>query len=88
MDVVPNAASSSSSSLSTQREKSSIPLAAPDSLPKHQEGAAEEVWVYPSEQQFFNAMKRKVGTKHTHQWVMAALGFVCGACVKGISRHA
>jgi hypothetical protein len=61
MDVVPNApTASSSSSLSVQREKSSIPIAPADDVPKHQEGSTQDVWVYPSEQQFFNAMKRKV----------------------------
>jgi len=62
MDVVPNApavGSSSGPALSVHREKSSIPMAA-DNVPKHQEGHTAEVWVYPSEQQFFNAMKRKV----------------------------
>jgi hypothetical protein len=41
-------------------------MAPADNVPRHQDGHAEDVWVYPSEQQFFNAMKRKVrsGTKH------------------------
>jgi hypothetical protein len=60
MDVVSNAAASSSdSNLSQQRQRSSIPIAA-SQLPQHQADGAE-VWMYPSEQQFYNAMKRKVG---------------------------
>uniref|UniRef100_A0A383V203 Holocytochrome c-type synthase n=1 Tax=Tetradesmus obliquus TaxID=3088 RepID=A0A383V203_TETOB len=57
MDVVSNAAANSSN-LSTQRQASSIPIAA-SQLPQHQQEAAADVWMYPSEQQFFNAMKRK-----------------------------
>lgn len=71
MPVVPNEASSTSGqpagSLSTQRLASSIPIADPSSVPKHQQGAAQAadgsenpVWMYPSEQQFYNAMARKV----------------------------
>jgi hypothetical protein len=36
-------------------------MAPADAVPQHQQGSAADVWVYPSEQQFFNAMKRKVG---------------------------
>ena len=43
-------------SLSTVRQKSTIKKA--DISPHHQPGDATE-WVYPSEQQYFNAMKRK-----------------------------
>jgi cytochrome c heme-lyase len=43
-------------SLSNQRSKSSILKS--DYTPSHQPGD-EKVWVYPSEQQYFNAMKRK-----------------------------
>jgi hypothetical protein len=35
-------------------------MAPADNVPRHQDGHAQDVWVYPSEQQFFNAMKRKV----------------------------
>lgn len=61
MPHVPNAPadSSSSSGLGTQRQTSSIPMAEPASS-SHQPGDSP-VWVYPSEQMFFNAMKRKVG---------------------------
>lgn len=59
MPVVDNTSGSSQSSqLDTSRQKSSIPIAASE-LPKHQENGTD-VWMYPSEQQFFNAMKRKV----------------------------
>jgi hypothetical protein len=59
MDVVSNAAGSSNS-LSTQRQASSIPIAA-SQLPQHQQEGGD-VWMYPSEQQFYNAMKRKVSS--------------------------
>lgn len=59
MPVVDNSSSSSQDSvLDTSRQKSSIPIAASE-LPKHQDGGAD-VWMYPSEQQFYNAMRRKV----------------------------
>jgi hypothetical protein len=60
MPVVGNTASVSQQSLlDTARQRSSIPMAASE-LPKHQQGAEADVWMYPSQQQFFNAMKRKV----------------------------
>jgi len=44
--------------LGTNRVKSTIPKG--DFTPAHQDNAEQsETWVYPSEQQFFNAMKRK-----------------------------
>ncbi|KAK9810244.1 hypothetical protein WJX72_007204 [[Myrmecia] bisecta] len=43
--------------LPKERVASSILIGAPD-LPGHQAGA-ERVWMYPSEQMFYNAMKRK-----------------------------
>lgn len=62
MPVVDNTPSSSqSSNLGTDRQMSSIPIAASE-LPKHQQGGSD-VWMYPSEQQFYNAMKRKVCCK-------------------------
>jgi hypothetical protein len=64
MDVVPNTASTSGAKLDTSRQRSSIPIAA-ESLPQHQKGAEAEVWMYPSQQQFYNAMKRKVRLMHT-----------------------
>lgn len=46
--------------LSTYRAESSIPRgAAAEETPHHQLGAETSRWVYPSEQQVFNAMKRK-----------------------------
>lgn len=63
MPVVDNSASNQPfSGLDTSRQKSSIPVSASD-LPKHQQGGTD-VWVYPSEQQFYNAMKRKVCQHH------------------------
>uniref|UniRef100_A0A7S1T7U5 Holocytochrome c-type synthase n=1 Tax=Tetraselmis chuii TaxID=63592 RepID=A0A7S1T7U5_9CHLO len=47
------------SELGRERIVSSIPRAASEDPPKHQEGTPEEKWVYPSEQMFYNAMKRK-----------------------------
>ncbi len=52
-----------SSVLSPQRQRSSIPMAPPDKLPLHQQ-PGQEAWEYPSEQMFFNAMRRKVGWAH------------------------
>lgn len=66
MDVVPNTASTSGAQLDTSRQRSSIPIAA-ESLPQHQKGAESEVWMYPSQQQFYNAMKRKVGLMRSGQ---------------------
>jgi len=43
--------------LSTSRQVSSIPKS--DFTPKHQPKWVEDKWVYPSEQQYFNAMKSK-----------------------------
>lgn len=51
--------------LSTWRQQSNIPTGAADALPTHQaapggaSAAGEPVWVYPSEQMFYNAMRRK-----------------------------
>lgn len=46
--------------LSTHRAHSSIPRGKSEENPHHQSGAEESgTWVYPSEQQVFNAMKRK-----------------------------
>jgi cytochrome c heme-lyase len=45
--------------LSTHRAESSIPRGAVGEIPHHQLGADTSKWVYPSEQQVFNAMKRK-----------------------------
>lgn len=59
MPEIPNAPMDSRGlPLSSQRETSSIPTASSD-LPKHQ-GSGAGAWVYPSEQMFYNAMKRKV----------------------------
>ncbi|KAG2435893.1 hypothetical protein HXX76_007088 [Chlamydomonas incerta] len=44
--------------LGGQRMVSSIPMAPPDKLPPHQ-APGQQNWVYPSEQMFYNAMKRK-----------------------------
>ncbi|GFR52758.1 hypothetical protein Agub_g15370 [Astrephomene gubernaculifera] len=44
--------------LSAQRQTSNIPMSPPDKLPPHQQ-SGQDFWVYPSEQMFFNAMKRK-----------------------------
>jgi len=49
---------SQQSALSTVRAVSSIPKADQISPPKHQPNGVDR-WVYPSEQQYFNAMKRK-----------------------------
>lgn len=92
MDVVPNtpaastSGSSSSTSLSSQRAKSSIPLAAADSVPKHQDGQAEEVWVYPSEQQFFNAMRRKVNIMAMKGPVLSKQLHHPGPCVASVVK--
>jgi cytochrome c heme-lyase len=53
------------SDLNDAREASSIPIADPHSQPAHQSATGnpsegDKNWVYPSEQMFFNAMKRKV----------------------------
>jgi cytochrome c heme-lyase len=51
-------------SLGEAREVSSIPVASPDELPKHQQTArsadGSTTWLYPSEKMFYEAMKRKV----------------------------
>ncbi|GAX78873.1 hypothetical protein CEUSTIGMA_g6312.t1 [Chlamydomonas eustigma] len=44
--------------LNPQRQASSIPMALIDAIPKHQK-EGQQVWMYPSEQMFFSAMKRK-----------------------------
>lgn len=54
--------SSSSGGLTTDRQESSIPIAGEAKLPKHQ-GDDHENWMYPSEKQFYEAMKRKVISK-------------------------
>lgn len=46
--------------LSSERQTSTIPIAENAALPRHQ-GAVNERWMYPSEQQFYQAMERKVG---------------------------
>jgi hypothetical protein len=43
--------------LDTTRQRSSIPKG--DFTPAHQAGQSESHWVYPSEQMFYNAMRRK-----------------------------
>jgi cytochrome c heme-lyase len=45
--------------LSTHRAESTIPRGASEDVPVHQHGTDTTKWVYPSEQQVFNAMKRK-----------------------------
>ena len=46
--------------LSVHRASSSIPRGESDENPHHQRGADDSsTWIYPSEQQVFNAMKRK-----------------------------
>lgn len=58
MPEVPNLPSEQDQSqLRTERQASSIPLAA-EEVPKHQD-PGQQVWIYPSEQMFYNAMKRK-----------------------------
>ena len=65
--------------LGKQRQTSSIPAAPSARLPGHQpEAAASQPaepnhWVYPSEQMFYNAMKRKVRAATPH------VDVVCGA---------
>ncbi|KAI8476202.1 MAG: cytochrome c/c1 heme-lyase [Monoraphidium minutum] len=66
MPVVPNAAAAGQAgALSAARAASSIPIADPSAVPAHQQGVAgssggeQAVWMYPSEQQFYNAMARK-----------------------------
>lgn len=44
--------------LQTGRVASTIPMGAKETMPGHQESTSH-VWQYPSEQMFFNAMKRK-----------------------------
>lgn len=63
MPSVPNAPTNGQAArLSMHRQASSIPTATAEQLPEHQGEAAGQagVWMYPSEQQFFNAMRRKV----------------------------
>ena len=50
--------SSQKESLSTTRKVSSIPKVEGSPLPGHQPEGVDK-WVYPSEQQYYNAMKRK-----------------------------
>jgi cytochrome c heme-lyase len=53
-----------SSNLRDARESSTIPVASPEDLPAHQQTGqgmdGATTWLYPSEQMFFDAMKRKV----------------------------
>ena len=66
MDVVSNAPTTSQSEqLETSRQRSSIPLAG-GPLPQHQDQTSEDVWMYPSPQQFYNAMKRKARSSRGH----------------------
>lgn len=69
-----------SASLNTARAASSIPIADPSSVPQHQQGPAAAaahgrsggaVWMYPSEQQFYNAMERKA---RAQRWGMGGRG--------------
>jgi cytochrome c heme-lyase len=53
---------SSSSSLSSTRQQSSIPMA--DFVPKHQEENGSSTWLYPSEAMFFKAMQKKGWDPH------------------------
>ncbi|KAG9293855.1 hypothetical protein G9A89_019193 [Geosiphon pyriformis] len=46
-------------SLDTTRETSSIPRGITDDKQFSQSNVKEQLWIYPSEQMFFNAMKRK-----------------------------
>lgn len=55
-------AANQKAALSTERSTSSIPRAIPDdpsAAPKHQADLDESNWVYPSQQMFYNAMKKK-----------------------------
>mmetsp|Transcript_8781 Transcript_8781/g.22297 ORF Transcript_8781/g.22297 Transcript_8781/m.22297 type:complete len:255 (-) Transcript_8781:43-807(-) len=59
MPVALEGAGGAPADLGTERVVSSIPRGSTEDAPKHQENAAADKWVYPSEQMFFNAMKRK-----------------------------
>ncbi|GAB4814979.1 hypothetical protein N2152v2_002025 [Parachlorella kessleri] len=49
----------SEASQQQQQQQQRMQVYASDSVPAHQAGVSDGVWVYPSEQMFFNAMKRK-----------------------------
>ncbi|KAI7844035.1 hypothetical protein COHA_002375 [Chlorella ohadii] len=74
--------------LSTWRQPSNIPTgAAGEALPQHQApatGGGEPVWVYPSEQMFYNAMKRKGWTPAEDD--MAAVVAIHNAAWREIQR--
>jgi len=63
MEAVPNAPApdaATAAQLSTSRQASTIPTAEGQDMPTHQGAEGGGVWMYPSEQQFYNAMRRKV----------------------------
>lgn len=68
---------SSNPSLGQSREASSIPVASPEELPKHQQTAnavdGNTTWLYPSEKMFFDAMKRKVCFEQVQERLHAAV---------------
>ncbi|GFR52761.1 hypothetical protein Agub_g15373 [Astrephomene gubernaculifera] len=60
--------------LSSQRQTSNIPMSPPEKLPPHQQ-SGQDFWVYPSEQMFFNAMKRKgLLLFDRHDWMVDRRG--------------
>lgn len=65
--------------LSTNRAHSTIPVAQPESLPKHQQVSeghdGSSTWLYPSEKMFYAAMKRKVHTPELMHATMPLLSF-------------
>lgn len=71
---------SQTSSLGTQRQSSTIPLSSPGKLPPHQK-AGDNVWVYPSEQMFFNAMKRKASSHRQQDPVTEFLCWDSESCI-------
>lgn len=89
MNLMPNdrntAGPEQTGTLGTERVVSTIPVADPKALPGHQQAEAADgtpTWSYPSEQMFYNAMKRKVslftpslpaGQQSCGQWFAAAI---------------
>ncbi len=78
--------------LGQRRQRSTIPMAKPPQesmLPKHQQGlqqggAQEPVWMYPSEEMFYKAMKRKVrNAPHISTTKPVRLRPRCVACIAG-----
>lgn len=84
LDPARSAQQKDSARLDGARESSSIPVACPDKLPKHQQTSSAPdgttTWLYPSEKMFYDAMKRKARLTTSLTGLHHAPATCCNQC--------